>query len=102
MADTAYGTFRQGSEGSRLNSENIKAYKDEKLDEYSPSVTDRPFECTPSSYIAPTNSEQIRRDNNRRRDHRKRFAVITSPLAVDTDSIAESVADKNAAKKTRV
>lgn len=94
-------TYKNGSEGSRICSSNIKTYPaaSEKLDEYSPAETDHPFEKTPSTYIAATETEMIRRMNNRGRDRRKRWGVLTSPIAVDTNSDAEQNAESISGKR---
>jgi hypothetical protein len=92
--------YKDGSEGSHICTSNIRRYPEQQgramstsfetsQEVYSPAETDHEFNSAPQAgRKEPTETEKIRRENNRNRDHRRRWAVVTGPIAVDTDSDA--------------
>ena len=80
----AEATYKAGSEGSKLCSENIrKDYNPGTLDMHSPNETDHPIAPPKHKLVAPADNEVVRRSANRERDNSRRFGVINSPMGTE-------------------
>lgn len=80
--------FRDGSVGSRIETENPKKYPDvEALEEKSPAMTDHKFQSNKifDNSIHLDSPELVRRQNNHSRDVRNGFAIQDNRTYPDND-----------------
>jgi hypothetical protein len=75
--------FHAGSEGSLVYSENLRKYPEQAPASLnSPKTTEFTEEEIDDPLRKPTETERIRRENNRVRDNRRRWGVVNAPLSV--------------------
>lgn len=68
-------SYKEGSEGSKLRSNNPKKYDTMSLDENTPNITDHKFESNPiiDNGVLSDSPELTRRENSHSRDRRNGF-----------------------------
>ena len=70
-------TYKAGSEGSRICSENIrKDYNPGTLSEHAPAETDHPIAPPDHALRVSAANEPLRRKANRKRDNSRRWGVV--------------------------